>query len=594
MHRRLTWGLASLRVTGCVALLLLLWNPISSRLLPGTAAPLVLLDASLSMAGHGGRWREALDSARALAGGRGGVIWRFGAQVAAFDSGPPSDGASRLGPAIAAAAARGGPVTVVTDGAVSDVTALAPDLLRSLHIVVLSRPEFRDAFVAAVEGAHRIAATDTLRLKVSYGVVGKREEGRGKSRAALAISAEGRRLVSRDVSLPDSGIVSTEITLPSSLFPHPGTWVLDVRLQGAPDSEPRNDGRIFLVDVNPTPSVVVLASPPDWDLRFFARTLADIARVPVTVFVETEPGRPPGGRWRDAATLAPVSRAVVQRALAGARLVVEGGDPAGFGRMSVPADRARLLWPTVGGLAGEWYVDAPPPTPFAAGLGGLAWDSLPPVVGVMPASPDSTAVVALTARLARRGQARPVVIMSERGAVRRAEIAAVGLYRWAFRGGASEEAYRALVAELANWLLGEEGRGKREGVTPKSLVVANGLPVEWRWTGSGPPRDVAVTLRSSAGERRDTLRFDAAGEATLRLPPAVYTYVLDGGSERGMIAVETYSDEWRPSAPVLAPQAGAPAGRVRAVSMRDRWWLFVLAIAAFTAEWVWRRRVGLP
>jgi hypothetical protein len=595
MRRRLTWGLALLRVTGCTALLLLLWNPVSSRLLTGAAPPLVLLDASLSMAGHGGRWREALDSARALA--RGGVIWRFGARVAAFDSAPPSDGASLLGPAIAAAAARGGPVAVVTDGSVSDVASIAPDLLRRLRIVVLPRPDFHDAFVAAVRGPHRIAATDTLRLTVTYGVLGTGDEGRGKGKASLVVTSEGRRLASRDVSLPDSGIVSTDLTLPASRFPHPGWWALDVRLEGASDSEPRDDARLFVVEVNPSPSVVVLASPPDWDLRFFARTLADVAQVPVRVFVETEPGggHPAGGRWRDAATLAPASPAELKRALAGARLVVEGGDPAGFGRVSAPADRARLLWPTAGGLEGEWYVDAPPPSPLAAGLGGLAWDSLAPAVGVMPTSPDSATVVALTARLARRGPARPVVLLSERRAVRRAEIAAVGLYRWAFRGGASAEAYRALVAELANWLLeGEGGRGKGERATPEAVAVANGLRVVWRWTGSGTPHDLPVTLSASAGERRDTLRFDATGEATLLLPPGVYRYALDDGPERGVVAVETYSDEWRPDAPVLRRQPGAPAGRFETVTMRDRWWLFVLAMAAFTVEWAWRRRQGLP
>ena len=62
------------------------------------------------------------------------------------------------GPAIAAAAARGGPITVVTDGNVSDIETIAPDLLRSLRIVVLPRPEFYDAFIATVEGTHRIAA----------------------------------------------------------------------------------------------------------------------------------------------------------------------------------------------------------------------------------------------------------------------------------------------------------------------------------------------------------------------------------------------------------------------------------------------------
>ena len=102
-----------------------------------------------------------------------------------------------------------------------------------------------------------------------------------------------------------------------------------------------------------------------------------------------------------------------------------------------------------------------------------------------------------------------------------------------------------------------------------------------------------ATLSTKDAERRDTLRFDAAGEAMLLLPPAVYRYALEGGPERGVVAVETYSDEWRPTAPVLRSQAGAPVGRRETVSMRDHWWLFVLAIAAFTAEWAWRRRLGL-
>jgi hypothetical protein len=116
----------------------------------------------------------------------------------------------------------------------------------------------------------------------------------------------------------------------------------------------------------------------------------------------------------------------------------------------------------------------------------------------------------------------------------------------------------------------------------------------WRWNGRGAPNDLVATFSASTGERRDTLRFDAAGEATLLLPPAVYRYALEGGRERGLVAVETYSDEWRPGVPVLRAQAGTAAGRFEAVSMRDRWWLFVLATAAFTAEWAWRRRQGLP
>ncbi|HYR97645.1 MAG TPA: hypothetical protein VEO58_01430, partial [Gemmatimonadales bacterium] len=98
MRRRVTLGLAALRAAALGALVLLLWNPSAARVAAGGAPPLVLLDASLSMAGHGGRWREALDTGRALA--QGGIIWRFGERVAGFDTLPPADGASRLAPAL--------------------------------------------------------------------------------------------------------------------------------------------------------------------------------------------------------------------------------------------------------------------------------------------------------------------------------------------------------------------------------------------------------------------------------------------------------------------------------------------------------------
>jgi hypothetical protein len=107
---------------------------------------------------------------------------------------------------------------------------------------------------------------------------------------------------------------------------------------------------------------------------------------------------------------------------------------------------------------------------------------------------------------------------------------------------------------------------------------------------------VAVSLVTERNRRVDTLRFDAGGRAELRLEPGVYRYLAvdPGGAERGMVAVDTYSDEWRPSAAVLASQPGAPGERRTNVALRDRWWLFVLAIGAFAAEWAWRRRQGLP
>jgi hypothetical protein len=252
------------------------------------------------------------------------------------------------------------------------------------------------------------------------------------------------------------------------------------------------------------------------------------------------------------------------------------------------------VWPTLGGRAGDWYLEAPGPSALAPALAGLAWDSLPPAAALTPHPLDSTTVVALAARLARRGRAQPVLLLSEADGARRADVAATGLYRWAFRGGASAEAYRALVAGLADWLLAGSGSERAARAVPDPPASANGLPLSWRWTGSGAPRDVVVALTAGTAERRDTLRFDATGEATLLLPPGVYRYALEGGSERGMVVADTYSDEWRPTAPVLDAQPGESAGRFESVSMRERWWLFFVAIALFAAEWVWRRRQGLP
>ncbi len=384
--------------------------------------------------------------------------------------------------------------------------------------------------------------------------------------------------------------MSTDLTFPASRIPHPGWSVLDVRLDGVGDNEPRDDARQFVIEVSPQPAAVIFASPPDWETRFLVRAIGDVARIPVKTFVETEPGR-----WRDAATLAPASPADLRRAAQGARLVVLAGDPE-RGRAHAPAAAAQLAWPTGRGLPGDWYVERPLPSPLTAALAGVAWDSLPPAVAVGETPRDSGVVTVLTARLARRGASRPVVTLEQRDGKRSATIAAAGLWRWSFRGGAAEEAYRALVASLTDWLLGA-GAARTERAVPVTLETPNGLPLVWRWTGAGDPRPLPVDLQGDNGPRRDTLHFDAGGRAEVRLPPGTYRYALGnaaGANERGVVVVEEYSDEWRPATPVLSAQPGIAAAGVVRIGLRDRWWLFAVAIAAFAAEWAWRRRQGLP
>jgi hypothetical protein len=232
-------------------------------------------------------------------------------------------------------------------------------------------------------------------------------------------------------------------------------------------------------------------------------------------------------------------------------------------------------------------------------LSGLAWDSLPPADAITELPADS-GTVALTARLARRGAPVPIITIGRSaGGARRATVAAGGLWRWSFRGGAASLAYRSLVASLVDWLLGG-GTGSGERFVPETFESPNGLPLTWAWTSAGAPADVVIQLRGEGADvsRVDTLRFDAAGRAALRLPPGRYRYAAaeNGRAERGLVVVETYSDEWRPSPSpaALTAQNGSPGQGRETVGMRDRWWLFAIAIAALAGEWAWRRRMGLP
>jgi hypothetical protein len=581
--RRLTLVPLALRTVGLGAVLVLLINPSRSRPVAGGTPPLVLLDASLSMAGTNGPWANALDSARRL--GAGGSIWRFGSDVDAFDSTPPHDGQSLLAPALAAAAARGGAVVVISDGAITDSADLPPDLRRRPRVIVLARAPFFDAYVASVDGPRRVAVGDTVRLRVAYGVAGPRPPGAGR-RASIVVSAAGRRLTSAPVTLPDSGSLATEVVIAPSLVAT-GFQALDVRLEGAGDGEPRDDARLLVLEVSAQPAAVVLAAPPDWESRFFAKTLAEVSRVPVKLLVQTEPAK-----WRDGTTLAPLGADAATRAIGGARLVALIGDPA---RLAPYRRRGGIvLWPFTAARAGDWYVDPPPASPLTAAFAGVDWDSLAPAQGVVELPADSNDIVVLTARLGRRGVSRPVALVRDSAGVRSATVAGTGLWRWGFRGGAAAEAYRSLVAAIADWLLSDAAAGK-ERFGPVSEAVPQGMPLVWRWRGSGAPGATAITLESPAGSQAATLRFDAQGEATLRLPPGVYRWRAgDQGAERGMVAVEQYSDEWRPARAMLAPQPGVPGDARRDVGARDLWWLYALAIAAFAAEWAWRRRQGLP
>jgi hypothetical protein len=170
----------------------------------------------------------------------------------------------------------------------------------------------------------------------------------------------------------------------------------------------------------------------------------------------------------------------------------------------------------------------------------VAFDSLPPLSGVTPIEPDAGEWVGLSVQLGRRGVERPVIIGRDSAGRRRLLVAADGLWRWGFRPGRSEEAYRQFVAASVNWLLG--GADSSEGVArPVRPVVPFGAPVTFERNAAVPAAIIA--LAGDSLTRVDTLTFDGSGRAELRLPPGRYSYRWEGGG-RGVVAVDRWSEEY--------------------------------------------------
>jgi len=537
--------------------------------------PLVLLDASLSMTAPGGRWAEARDSAA-----RWGEVRRFGDERGAGDT-LPNRGRSLLAPALTAAAATDRPVIVVTDGEVEDVPDIPADLLARVSVRLFPRSARPDLAITRLTGPARVAEGDTITLEVEARAVG----GAAADSAVLEARAGGKRLAGRTLRL-QHGSARGRLTFGSAAV-GAGDHLIRVSVVGPADAEPRTDARLHLVTVTPTPGVVLLAAPADWDSRFLYRTLRDVAQLPVRGYI-----RLPPDRWRSMADLSLVSAETVRQAARRADLLIEMGrvDPIAEG------STARGVWTWVAGadtnaLTGDWYLQPADASPVAGAFLGQPMDSFPPMVQLTPVEPPAADWVALYAQLGRRGARRPGVVGGESGRVRHVAVAVNGLWRWAFRGGSSEQTYRTWVAATTSWLLGAQDttRGPARPVRP---VVENGRPVVFEWLGQGPASDVGVTWSGEGAPKADTLRFDGAGRADVWLQPGEHRYRLQGGAG-GMAGVERYSDELLPRPVALtAHEARPPVGSARR-GARDWLWLFGVAVLALAGEWLARRRLGL-
>ncbi|HWA15682.1 MAG TPA: hypothetical protein VG817_04560, partial [Gemmatimonadales bacterium] len=464
---------------------------------------------------------------------------------------------------------------------IDDAAELAPEALARVGVRLFPRAATPDLAVTRFRGPDRVTAGDTIRLEVEVRAFGSTADS-----ARVEIRQEQRVLARRALRLGAQGNGSLTFAVPSAGLS--GDLLLTAALAGAGDAEPRDDARLWLVKVSPTPGIVVIASPADWDSRFLLRAIRDVAQLPVRGYLKVEEGR-----WRTMEALTTVSADEVQQAARRADLlVVKGAAPE---LLRETRARGRWLWPSGEGgetvIPGEWYASAPTVSPVAGAFVGLPVDSFPPLSSITPVEPASGDWIGLTAQASRRGADRPIMIGQVTGNVRRMTTAADGLWRWAFRGGTSEQAYRSLVAGSLSWLLGgsDSAQGKARVVRP---VVANGRPVLFEWSGTGAPAPVGIALVTSGVTTRDTLRFDGNGRASLRLPVGRHTYQLDGGGG-GSLAVEEWSEEWLPR-PVMLEARDAPSIASAGFTSSRSWiWLFGLCVAGLAGEWFFRRKLGL-
>jgi hypothetical protein len=579
---RRAWVPLAFRAVAWAALGLLLIN-LSCPVRGAALRPLVLLDASLSLGAAGGRWREARDSAA-----RWGEVRDFGDERLINDT-LPTRGRSLLAPALLAASGTDRAIMVVSDGEIEDLRDIPPDILARAEVRVFLRQRRPDLAITQVSGPSRVTAEDSIPLDVTVQAV---STAAGDS-VRIEVHAGSTRVGGRTLRLRGQAGGRTRVVVPPSALA-PGDHLLRVALARNQDAEPRTDTRLHLVTVARTPGVVFLAGPADWDSRFLHQTLRDVSQLPVRGYVRIE-----GNRWRSMVDLRPVPLEQVRRAARRADLLILKGGVAGFAAGSL----ARGIWSWPSGergetqVPGDWYMSAADASPVSGAFLGQPVDSFPPAIQLIPMEAGPRDWVALYAQLGRRGPRRPAVLGRQEGRVRRVTVAADGLWRWAFRGGSSEQSYRSWVAATASWLLGgaDSTRGLARPVQP---VVPNGRPVLFDWAGSGSPVPQPVTWSTTAeatsAERQqpDTLHFDGEGHATVWLSPGEYRYRLSSGGS-GTVAVEQYSEELLPRPVTLAPHTGRAQRPTSRTVARDWLWLFGLCVLALSGEWLARRRLGL-
>jgi hypothetical protein len=564
---------ALLRV-GAVAIVvaLILDAPASpARAVPSWAA----LDVSLSMArGDSSLWRAARDSVRQA---DADSVLVFGDSARRADSlGAPRDLSTQLRPAVERALGAGHPLVVVTDGELDDPEA-ARALPNGSRVIVLPHPAIRDVAVSTIDVPRAIVAGDSIEARITVAAGGAGARG-----ASLVLSLDGKTL---GASAIDSLAAYSErvVSMKVRADGPAGPAVLRAIVTAADDRERRNDTVAVAIDLSRAATAVFISTSPDFDARYALAVLRGGLSIPTRGFFRVAPGE-----WRVEGALTPVPEADVRSALREAPVAIIHGDTAIFGApRSVTVGPLALI--VTSGSEGEWYPSAAPASPIAAALSGVIWDSLPPV-GIAATIPRGT-WQGVEARRGRGEERKPIVVGTDEPR-RVAIVAASGLWRWRFRGGAAADAFTALWGSIFDWLAAE--RADRRAAVPDERLVRAGDPIRWR-RGSPADTNVSVVLRQRGSTRVDSLTLHFPATATVvesnPLAAGIYDATVRGGST---VVVVNASREWLPRAARV--QSGRVRGSVAADTaprLRDKGWVYALTILFLCAVCILRRRRGM-
>lgn len=539
--------------------------------------PYAALDASASWVASGDTalWRRAVRSADSV--GADTVLLVGDSARAGRPPAAPADRATRVAPLVERTLGAGRAAVFITDGRVDDPERLA-DLPAGSRVVALEGAARLDAAVASVDGPSAAVVGDTVEFNT---VIAAGGAGSHAGRISLLQGAATVATATVDALAPYE---ERTVRLHTQIGGAPGARLFRLALATDGDALAANDTLAFILDVARGASAVFVSSAPDEDARYALDVLRGTLAVPTRGYFRVAPGR-----WVRDGSLSPVTEEEVRRTVAEAPLAILHGDTAVFGAPRPLTHGALALVAPPVQKGDDFYATGAPPSPLLAALGGLPWDSLPPVE--TGAAARDAEWVAVTARRARRMDERPLVSGSSKPR-RVVVVSAAGLWRWKFRGGRSADAFTAVWGSIFDWLTGDETDAR--AAHPATAWLRSGEPVRWR---RGSPRDstATVVLRASGGTHADTLRLRFAGETgvaeTPPLPPGVYETHTTGGD--GLLAVNA-SAEWLPRRPMVRSGAvGSAPAADRAPRARTLWWLYAIAIAALCAEWILRRKVGL-